>query len=134
LLEKLAELAALASLIRETAPAVPGRQRELLGKRLRDAQLDFDPGDERVLKELALFADRSDISEELTRLDSHFRKFRDCLEGREPAGRSLDFLCQELHRECNTIGSKANDASIAHAVVEAKTCVEKIREQVQNLE
>lgn len=134
LLERLDGLGNLTRLFREAAPAVPGRQRELLLKRLREAHLDIDPADERVLKELALFADRSDISEELTRLDSHFRKFREALDGSEPAGRSLDFLCQELHREFNTIGSKANDASIAHAVVEAKTGLEKIREQVQNLE
>ncbi|MGC4015567.1 MAG: DUF1732 domain-containing protein [Luteolibacter sp.] len=106
----------------------------MLLKRLREAGLELDPGDERVLKELAVFADRCDITEELTRLDSHFRKFRDYLDASEPAGRALDFLCQELFREFNTIGSKANDASIAQTIVEAKTELEKIREQVQNVE
>jgi uncharacterized protein (TIGR00255 family) len=87
-----------------------------------------------VAKEIALFADRCDVSEELTRLDSHFAKFSEYLDAAEPPGRALDFLCQELFREFNTIGSKANDASIAQTIVEAKTELEKIREQVQNVE
>ena len=116
------------------APGRPIRQRELLAKRLRDAGLDLDPADERVAKEIALFADRCDVSEEITRLDSHFSKFREYLDAAEPPGRALDFLCQELFREFNTIGSKANDASIAQTIVEAKTELEKIREQVQNVE
>ena len=116
------------------APDRPVRQRELLAKRLRDAGLDLDPADERVAKELALFADRCDVSEELTRLDSHFAKFREYLDAAEPPGRALDFLCQEMFREFNTIGSKANDAGIAQTIVESKTELEKIREQVQNVE
>jgi len=116
------------------APSRPVRQRDLLAKRLRDAGLDLDPADERVAKELALFADRCDVSEELTRLDSHFAKFREYLDATEPPGRALDFLCQEMFREFNTIGSKANDAGIAQTIVESKTELEKIREQVQNVE
>jgi uncharacterized protein (TIGR00255 family) len=116
------------------APARLLRQRELLTKRLRDAGLEIDLADERLVKEIALFADRCDISEELTRLDSHFAKFREYLDATEPPGRALDFLCQELFREFNTIGSKANDAAIAQTIVEAKTELEKIREQIQNLE
>ena len=112
----------------------PQRQRELLLKRLGESGLEIDLNDERVVRELALFADRCDISEELTRLQSHFDKFRSYLDNGEPCGRPLDFLCQELFREFNTIGSKANDADIAQTVVEAKTELEKIREQVQNLE
>jgi uncharacterized protein (TIGR00255 family) len=133
----LARLDILISFARKIATEAPGRpirQRELLTKRLRDAGLDLDPADERVLKEIALFADRCDVSEEITRLDSHFAKFRDYLDAAEPPGRALDFLCQELFREFNTIGSKANDASIAQTIVEAKTELEKIREQVQNVE
>ena len=87
-----------------------------------------------MIRELALYADRCDVSEELTRLDSHFAKFREYLDAAEPPGRALDFLCQELFREFNTIGSKANDAGIAQVIVEAKTELEKIREQVQNVE
>ena len=112
----------------------PLRQRELLLKRLRDAGLELDPADERVVKELALFADRCDITEELTRLDSHLAKFREYMLANDPPGRALDFLCQEIFRELNTIGAKANDAAIAQTIVEAKTELEKIREQVQNVE
>ena len=131
---RLETLIAFAARIASEAPGRMGRQRDLLGKRLRDAGLELDPGDERVAKEIALFADRCDVSEELTRLDSHFAKFREYLDAPEASGRALDFLCQELFREFNTIGSKANDASIAQTIVEAKTELEKIREQVQNVE
>jgi len=134
LLSRLAALRLHAGKIAAEAPARPARQLEQLQKRLRDANLDLDLSDERLLKELALFADRCDISEELTRLDSHFAKFAEYLDAAEPPGRPLDFLCQELFREFNTIGSKANDALIAQTVVEAKTELEKIREQVQNVE
>ena len=133
-LARLGVLDSFAKKIATEAPGRPVRQRELLAKRLRDAGLDLDPADERVAKEIALFADRCDVSEEITRLDSHFAKFREYLDAAEPPGRALDFLCQELFREFNTIGSKANDASIAQTIVEAKTELEKIREQVQNVE
>ncbi len=133
-LTRLAALITFARRISSDAPGRPIRQRELLTKRLREAGLELDPGDERVAKEIALFADRCDVSEEITRLDSHFVKFREYLQAAEPPGRALDFLCQELFREFNTISSKANDAAIAQTVVEAKTELEKIREQVQNVE
>lgn len=133
-LTRLETLTGFRNRIADDAPSRPARQRELLLKRLRDAGLELDPGDERVVKELAIFADRCDVSEEITRLDSHFVKFRDYLDAGDPPGRALDFLCQELFREFNTIGSKANDAGIAQTIVEAKTELEKIREQVQNVE
>ncbi len=133
-LARLGTLVSFTEKIAADAPQRLVRQRDLLAKRLRDAGLDLDPSDERVVKELALFADRCDVSEELTRLDSHFTKFREYLDASEPPGRALDFLCQELFREFNTIGSKANDAGIAQVIVEAKTELEKIREQVQNVE
>ena len=133
-LTRLDTLISFSRKIAAEAPGRPIRQRELLAKRLRDAGLDLDPADERVAKEIAIFADRCDISEEITRLDSHFSRFREYLDAVEPPGRALDFLCQELFREFNTIGSKANDASIAQTIVEAKTELEKIREQVQNIE
>jgi uncharacterized protein (TIGR00255 family) len=132
--DRLAALGRFVAAIASHAPERQVRQRELLFKRLREAGLTLDPSDERVLRELALYADRCDISEELTRLDSHFAKFRDYMDATEPSGRALDFLCQEIFREFNTIGAKANDAGIAQAVVEAKTELEKIREQVQNIE
>jgi uncharacterized protein (TIGR00255 family) len=133
-ISRLDVLISLAQKIAAEAPGRPIRQRELLMKRLRDAGLELDLADERVVKEIAIFADRCDISEEITRLNSHFSKFREYLDATEPPGRALDFLCQEVFRELNTIGSKANDASIAQTIVEAKTELEKIREQVQNIE
>ena len=133
-LARLDTLTAFAGKVADEAPARLPRQRELLARRLREAGLDLDPADERVAKELALFADRCDVSEELTRLDSHLAKFHEYLHAADAPGRALDFLCQELFREFNTIGSKANDAGIAQTIVEAKTELEKIREQVQNLE
>lgn len=133
-LARLEALKGFAASLAQVAPRRCERQREMLMKRLADAGLELDLNDERVVRELALFADRCDISEELTRLDSHFAKFRDYLGSGEPCGRPLDFLCQELFREFNTIGSKANDAAIAQTIVEAKTELEKIREQVQNIE
>ncbi len=116
------------------APLVPVGYRESLMKRLQEAGFGFDLSDERLLREIALFAERCDVTEELTRLGSHLGLFRAYLASDEPMGRHLDFLCQELNRELNTIGSKANDAAIARCVVQAKTELEKIREQVQNVQ
>lgn len=133
-LARLQTMEKLAERIAADAPARLVRAREAMYKRLADAGLALDLNDERIIKELAIFADRCDVTEELTRLASHIAKFRSYLDSRESVGRSLDFLCQELFREFNTIASKANDATIAQTIVEAKTEVEKIREQVQNLE
>jgi uncharacterized protein (TIGR00255 family) len=133
-IQRLQTLANLTKFISQQAPYRPERQRELLEKRLSEIGIKFEENDERLSKEIALFADRCDISEELTRLDSHFAKFHEYLNSKEATGRQLDFLCQELFREFNTIASKANDAQIAQTVVEAKTEIEKIREQVQNIE
>ncbi len=99
---------------------------KLLGGALPDAN--------RLNQELAVYADRSDISEELARLDSHLTQFEGGLKSREPVGKTLDFLLQEMGREVNTIGSKANDADLAMHVVRMKGELEKIREQVQNVE
>ena len=131
---RLGDLQKQLEVIREAAPGRSLKQADLLQKRLSELQCPIDPSDERVLKEIALFADRCDISEEVTRLICHFEKFQQYLTAAESPGRALDFLCQEIHREFNTIGSKAYDSVIAHAVVTAKTELEKIREQVQNLE
>lgn len=132
-----ARLAAIESLlesIRSKAATVPEHQRKVLRQRLEDAGLPLPLDDERLVKEIALFADRTDISEELTRAASHVQQFRSYLASNAPAGRSLDFLLQEFFREFNTMGSKCNNAEIAHHVVTAKTELEKIREQVQNAE
>ena len=121
--------------VQKRAPEVLKRYREELGKRLRNAGVTVDAKDEeRLLKEIVLFADRSDISEELARLQSHFNQFDTCIKSSEPVGRTLDFLAQEMNREINTIGSKANDSLISHAVVSLKTELEKFREQAQNVE
>lgn len=116
------------------APAVPAQYRKNLRQRLEEAGLPLPLDDDRLVKEIALFADRCDISEEITRAGSHLKQFRSYLESSEPMGRSMDFLSQELFREFNTMGSKANQAEIAHLVVTAKTEIEKVREQVQNVE
>ena len=92
------------------------------------------PDPQRMAQEVALFADKAAIDEELVRLKSHFTQVRECLAATEPVGRKLDFLVQELNREVNTISSKASDLAIASLVVEAKAEIEKIREQVQNIE
>lgn len=133
-LTRLALLETQAQAIETHAPVVISAYHDNLFRRLGEAGLDLDLNDDRVVKEIALFADRCDITEEITRLRSHFRKFREYLDSGEPIGRSLDFLCQEMNREFNTIGSKANDATLAQHVVIAKTELEKIREQVQNVE
>jgi uncharacterized protein (TIGR00255 family) len=121
--------------IQKQAPQTAENYRRQLIERIGSAGLESPaPDDERLLKEIVLFADRSDISEELTRLQSHFQQFGDCQKSKEPVGRTLDFLAQEMNREINTIGSKANDAVIAHEVVRLKAELEKFREQAQNVE
>ena len=121
--------------VRKEAPGVQVRYREQLVARIKSAGLeDLQIDEERLLKEVVFFADRSDISEELTRLQSHFQQYDDCLKSAEPVGRTLDFLAQEMNREINTVGSKANDAAISREVVVLKTELEKFREQAQNVE
>jgi uncharacterized protein YicC (UPF0701 family) len=131
-----ARLALLDGLVRTMEASEQGavaRHREALLRRLKDAGLALDVSDERVLKELAFFAERCDITEEVVRLRSHLSQFATEL-GRPSTGRKLDFLVQELLREVNTIGSKAAEIPTTRAVLEAKTEIERIREQVQNLE
>jgi uncharacterized protein (TIGR00255 family) len=121
--------------IQKQAPQTAENYRRQLLERIKNAGLEnIAPDDERLLKEVVLFADHSDISEELTRLQSHFQQFADCGKSKEPVGRTLDFLAQEMNREINTIGSKANDAIISREVVTFKAELEKFREQAQNVE
>jgi uncharacterized protein (TIGR00255 family) len=101
-------------------------------KFLSENTIEID--EQRILTEVAIFADRIAIDEELVRLDSHFGAFEDIVASNEPAGRKLDFLLQEMNRETNTIGSKASNSSTAHLVVNIKNELEKIREQIQNIE
>ncbi|MEN6450674.1 MAG: YicC/YloC family endoribonuclease [Thermoguttaceae bacterium] len=105
---------------------------ERLHKIMADLQVTLDPAD--LIKEVGLFADRSDISEEIVRLRSHLEQFQATMDSSESAGRKLDFLTQEMFREANTIGSKANDVEIARQVIEIKTAIERIREMIQNVE
>ncbi|WP_233207366.1 MULTISPECIES: YicC/YloC family endoribonuclease [Pirellulaceae] len=108
------------------------RMTERVNKVLEEFDVTVDPST--LLREVAIFTDRVNISEEVVRLKSHLQQFETFLTQKESTGRKLDFLTQELFRETNTIGSKANDAEIAKSVVEMKTAIEKIREQVQNIE
>lgn len=120
--------------VRDLAKDTVGLYREALLERLRQVGLELDLNDERVLREIALFADRADVSEELTRLTSHLDQFVESFREKEAVGRKLDFLCQELNREVNTIASKANQLEITRVVIEMKNEIERIREQVQNVE
>ncbi len=134
LAERLGLLAGGLEVIRQKAPEIATHYREQLHARIKEAGLDVSLDDERLVKEVVFFADRADISEEITRLSSHLKQFRDCLKSNEPVGRTLDFLAQEMGREINTIGSKANAAEISQQVVKMKAELEKIREQIQNIE
>ena len=116
------------------APKVAPLHRAALHRRLEEAGLPIPMDDERLLKEIALFADKCDISEEISRLGGHLTEFQRLMDSDIPAGRPLDFLTQEMHRELNTMGAKANHARIQHLVVAGKTEVERLREQVQNVE
>ena len=132
---RLATLRTLVGEIAARAPGVAETYRANLLKRIAAALPDADlAGDERLLKEVALFADKADVAEELVRLDSHFRQAAGLLKTGGVAGRTLDFLVQEMGREINTIGSKANDGDVARRVVACKAELERFREQVQNLE
>jgi len=122
--------------IERRAPLVAGEYRDRLfdrlGKTLAELRSSLDPAD--LVKEVCLFADRADTSEEIVRLRSHLEQFEATMNLPESSGRKLDFLTQEMFREANTIGSKANDVEIVREVIEIKTAVERIREMIQNIE
>ena len=134
LLSRIGTLRQFRAELMQRASGVALRHRETLLKRLEESGLPIPADDERIIKEIALFADRCDVTEEMTRLESHLNQFERICDKTEAVGRTLDFLCQEIFRELNTTGSKANDAELAQMVVSAKTELEKIREQVQNIE
>ena len=104
------------------------RMREML----ESLNVSDDPRD--LVREVAFFAERSDISEEVTRIDAHLLQFRELLKGNDPVGRTLDFLTQEMLRETNTIGSKVQQVDVSRAIVEIKSAVDRLKEQVQNVE
>jgi uncharacterized protein (TIGR00255 family) len=122
--------AAIAARSRDVVLAYAGRLRARLAELLGQPPVD----EARLAAELALFAERSDISEELTRLASHLTQFRQTLDEDAPVGRKLEFIAQEMGREINTIGSKANDLDITRSVIAMKGELESLREQIQNVE
>ncbi len=120
------------TLSKEDIVSYSDKLRERIKQMLSDNKITVD--ENRILTECAIFADRVAIDEELVRLRSHFEAFHDIVKLCEPVGRKLDFLLQEMNREINTVGSKCSNSEIAHLVVDVKTELEKIREQIQNIE
>lgn len=134
MLGKLETIEELVSVVEERSPQTVKEYRERLEARLRDILADCSLDEQRVITEAAIFADRTAVDEETVRLRSHIAQFRTMLEEGSPIGRKMDFLVQEFNRESNTIGSKCSDASLAKVVVDLKSEIEKIREQLQNVE
>jgi uncharacterized protein (TIGR00255 family) len=130
---RLNQLEVLTGEVETRAPLVVDDARDRLQKRIQDL-LETELDETRLAQEVAFFAEKSDITEEVVRLQSHIQQFRDLLEASGPRGRQLEFLLQEMHREVNTIGSKANDLEIAQKVIQMKTVLERFREQLQNVE
>ena len=120
--------------VKNRAPLVVDNYRHKLKERLRELLAGGEVDETRLAMEVALLADRSNITEELVRLNSHLEQFKHLLASEEAVGRQLDFMVQEINRETNTIGSKANDYQISHLVISLKSEIEKIREQIQNIE
>ena len=120
--------------VKERSPLVVVEYQEKLNNRLKDLLGGVDVDPQRIATEVAIFADRGCVDEEVTRLESHLVQLKDILEGGGQVGRKLDFLIQEMNRESNTIASKANDIQIVKATIELKSEIEKVREQIQNLE
>lgn len=132
--KQITNISGLLENIKEKSSQRAPETREKLTERIQKMVSDehFDP--DRMEMEIAILVDKMDINEEAVRLQSHLKFFLEALDGEQPVGRRLNFLCQEINRELNTIGSKANDSSIAHDVVLGKEKLEQIREQVQNIE
>lgn len=130
---RLANIDALAKSIEERSPEVTNSCRERLKQRV-SSLLDMQIDEARLLMEVTMFAERSNVTEELIRTWSHLSQFKRFMASEEPVGRRMDFLCQEIQREANTIASKANDAEISQMAVDVKGELEKIKEQVQNIE
>ena len=120
--------------IEQRSPETVREYRERLEAKLREVLQDTTIDEQRILTEAAIFADKVAVAEETVRLRSHFNQLKAFLDSKEPSGRKMDFLVQEMNRETNTIGSKASDSKIAYMVVDIKAEIEKIREQIQNIE
>jgi len=132
--DRLAQLESLLGHVELRAPMIPQEWQAKLTERLTRLQQNLEWEPQRVAQEIAIYADRCDISEELVRFRSHMGQFRALFDDAEPVGRRMDFLVQELNREVNTMGSKSNDADLTRLVVAMKAELEKVREQVQNVE
>lgn len=120
--------------VEQSSPQSVEEYRQKIAQRMTEILGDSDIAEQRILAEAALFADKVSVTEEVVRLRSHLSQLQKMVQGDAPVGRKLDFLVQELNREANTIGSKANDYELAQIVIEIKAEIEKIREQIQNLE
>ncbi len=131
---RFAKLAVNLAKLQKIAPTVSKQYGKRLQQRLDDAGLKGEDLTAAVARELIVFVDRADITEELVRLDSHFKQVAGLMRTTKPTGRALDFLCQEMFREINTIGSKGNDTRVSKEVISFKAELESIREQVQNIE
>lgn len=132
--QRLAKLEDMRQQVIGLAPAIVAERRQHLLEVVTEALAGKDFDESRIIQETALFADRVNYTEEVVRLESHIAQFRQIMAAAEPVGRKLDFLIQEFNRETNTIGSKANSKEVAQLVVDMKSEIEKIREQVQNIE
>lgn len=134
LAESVGKMQSYRSFIMERAPFVADEYRKKLYERIASIVTEVEPDASRLATEIAIFADRCCIDEEIVRLGSHITQFLAYLETEEPIGRKMDFIIQEMNRECNTIGSKANDAELTNTVLLCKAEIEKLREQIQNVE
>jgi len=136
LLARVSKLQTYIAAVEERAPQILTEYRERLLIRMREllAAVGAEPDETRLLQETAIFADRTNFTEEIVRLKSHLAQFYTTLKASDAVGRKLDFIVQEINRETNTIASKANDSTVANIVVEIKSEIEKVREQIQNIE
>lgn len=122
------------AIIEEKSPVIISSYEKRLMSRISELVADYNIDEGRVVAEVAIFADKIDINEEIIRLRSHLKQLELMIESDKSVGRKMDFIVQEMNREINTIGSKSPDLDVSHMVVEIKSCIEKIREQVQNIE
>ena len=134
ILTRAAEIERLVAAAEERSPRTVAEYRERLTRRIMDVLENANIDESRILTEAAIFADKVSVAEETVRLRSHLSALRELLESSVPVGRKLDFLVQEFNREANTLGSKGNDVEMARITVDMKSEIEKIREQIQNIE
>jgi len=121
-------------MVEERYPEIVAEYRARLEKKMNEILTDVNVEETRIIAEAAIYAERTDIGEETVRLASHIKEFRKAITTDQPIGKKLDFMIQEMNRETNTMGSKANDVEISKIIVDMKSEIEKIREQIQNIE